>query len=241
MGPAGPLGGDGGHQHDRATRRCSEPGASCCSAAPRSAPTRCCDGTCCTCCSSCSSPSSSRAIHFWRVRKDGGISGPLELLSDRPGPPTPRLPCGGERMKRYPNRLKRAQAAGGEAAAQAAADAPPAPRPPDGRWRPTDPRPPAGRSQAAASAKKSGGDADAPATSGGGGRPRSPLASAGPWSAAGSGRPSGPRRSHPAFADRRRPIRTSIQDKVHTWPHLHRSSSSSPPWSSMAPADLLAS
>ena len=50
VGPAGAVGGDRGHEHDglhagvRRTR-C----ASCCSAARRSAPTRCCAGTCCTC------------------------------------------------------------------------------------------------------------------------------------------------------------------------------------------------
>ena len=53
--------------------------ASCCWAAASSAARRCCASTCCT-----ASPSRWRsalliAVHFWRVRKDGGISGALVI------------------------------------------------------------------------------------------------------------------------------------------------------------------
>ena len=50
--------------------------ASCCSAALRSAPTRCCDGTLHVLFFLFITVIF-MAIHFWRVRKDGGISGPL--------------------------------------------------------------------------------------------------------------------------------------------------------------------
>jgi quinol-cytochrome oxidoreductase complex cytochrome b subunit len=43
-------------------------------------PTPCCAGTCCTCCSLPFVIVIFLAVHFWRVRKDGGISGPLYVL-----------------------------------------------------------------------------------------------------------------------------------------------------------------
>ena len=63
-----------------ATCRWSTPAAtraSCCSAGASSARARCCASTCCTASSSRWSAGVLMAVHFWRVRKDGGISGPL--------------------------------------------------------------------------------------------------------------------------------------------------------------------
>ncbi len=43
----------------------------------RGARARCCAGTCCTCSALPFVLVIFLAVHFWRIRKDGGISGPL--------------------------------------------------------------------------------------------------------------------------------------------------------------------
>ena len=53
------------------------PPSSCCWAASRWARTRCSGSTCSTSWSSPSIAAIFLAVHFWRIRKDGGISGPL--------------------------------------------------------------------------------------------------------------------------------------------------------------------
>ena len=60
----------------RSSRRPTTRGSRC-SAAASSARARCCASTCCTASACRSIAAFLMAVHFWRVRKDGGISGPL--------------------------------------------------------------------------------------------------------------------------------------------------------------------
>ena len=75
VGPDRLLGDHDRHEHGRLRAAVQHADASSsCSAASRSARTRCCASTCSTSCSCRSIAAIFLAVHFWRIRKDGGIS-----------------------------------------------------------------------------------------------------------------------------------------------------------------------
>ena len=75
-----------------ATRRCSTSRSTgSCWAAWRSARTRCSGSTCSTSWSSRLAAAIFLAVHFWRIRKDGGISGPLDTPKPHRRPSVPAM------------------------------------------------------------------------------------------------------------------------------------------------------